>query len=575
MYLRDELYELIRNDETLFDFIQEYTMDGLWYWDLKNPENEWMNARFWKVLGYNPDEMPHKSSAWQSIINQDDLKEATENLKKHCQDPNHPYDQVVRYRHKDGSAVWVRCRGRAIPDAEGVPVRMLGAHQDVTELKKKEQELSNATKIVAKCEEEYRAFYPNAPLSYQSLDENGHIIDINPMWLKTLGYEREEVVGKNFSDFLHPDYHEHFRINFPEFKKRGFVSDVQFMLRKKNNTFIYVSYEGCVGYTAEGKFRQTYCVFKDITEQKLLEEAFIKAKKQAMESEAKLNSLFDSMSEMVVLHELVFNEHGEPVNYRITECNKAFVEITGISQDAAIGRLATEVYGIEQPPFLDVYAKVALSGIRAHHETFYPPMDKHFSISVVSPEKNRFATVTTDITEHRQAEEALKRSKELHAETESIGKVGGWSFNIDTLAQEWTEEVYRIHELEILPNPGVETGINYYTEESKPIIRRAVQRAIEYGEDYDLELEIITAKGNVRAVHTIGKSDLKNRRIHGFFQDITEHKQAEQALLAKMDELERFHKLTVGRELTMIELKKEVNELLNLLGKESKYKIVE
>ncbi len=140
-YLKKELYELIRTDETIFDFIQEGSLDGLWFWDLENPENEWMNEKFWTVLGYNPDEMPHKSSAWQSIINQDDLKNATETFIKHCHDPGHPYDQVVRYAHKDGSTVWIRCRGMAIRDKTGKPVRMLGAHQNVTEFK--ESELKN------------------------------------------------------------------------------------------------------------------------------------------------------------------------------------------------------------------------------------------------------------------------------------------------------------------------------------------------------------------------------------------------------------------------------------------------
>ncbi|MBU1369897.1 MAG: PAS domain-containing protein, partial [Bacteroidetes bacterium] len=130
MYLKKELYGLIKTDESIFDFIQESALDGLWYWDLEKPENEWMNAKFWTVLGYDPDEMPHKSNAWQSIINQDDLKLASDNLTQHWENPEHPYDQVVRYTHKNGSMVWIRCRGMAIRDKNGKPIRMLGAHQD-------------------------------------------------------------------------------------------------------------------------------------------------------------------------------------------------------------------------------------------------------------------------------------------------------------------------------------------------------------------------------------------------------------------------------------------------------------
>ena len=59
------------------------------------------------------------------------------------------------------------------------------------------------------------------------------------------------------------------------------------------------------------------------------------------------------------------------------------------------------------------------------------------------------------------------------------------------------------------------------------------------------------------------------------FLDITLRKQAEQALLAKIDELERFQKITIGREITMVELKKEVNRLLNKLGEDNKYRIIE
>lgn len=121
-------------------------------------------------------------------------------------------------------------------------------------------------------EEKFRALYDNAPLSYQSLNEEGCFIDVNPKWLSTLGYQREEVIGQWFGNFLHPDYVEHFRINFPAFKKRGYVSDVQFRMRHKNGQYIDVSFEGCIGYTPEGKFRQTYCVFKDITAQKQAEE---------------------------------------------------------------------------------------------------------------------------------------------------------------------------------------------------------------------------------------------------------------------------------------------------------------
>ena len=159
-----------------------------------------------------------------------------------------------------------------------------------------QQDLIQAKEKAEESEEKYRALYNNAPLSYQSLDEDGCIKDVNPTWLATMGYERDEVLGDWFGNYLHPDYVEHFRKNFPEFKKRGFISDVQFIMKKKERSFIHVSYEGCIGYTPDGKFKQTYCVFKDITEQRALENHLIKAKEKAEQSDQLKSAFLANMS---------------------------------------------------------------------------------------------------------------------------------------------------------------------------------------------------------------------------------------------------------------------------------------
>ena len=138
--------------------------------------------------------------------------------------------------------------------------------------------------------------------------------------------------------------------------------------------------------------------------------------------------------------------------------------------------------------------------------------------------------ISTDITERKLMEEVLQHSRSLLAESEKMGKVGSWEFDIATRQQLWTETVYDIHEVDHACQPTVEQGINFYTPASRPIIKRAVQRAIELGETFDVELQIITAKGNLRHVHAIGHADLVRGKVFGFFQDITQQKRAEQAL---------------------------------------------
>ena len=143
-YLQKELYQRVQSSPSVFDFILQASLDGVWYWDLEHPEHEWMNEDFWRLLGYDPAEKQHLASEWQDLIHPDDLASAQANLEKHLADPAYPYDQVVRYQHQSGATVWVRCRGLAIRDASGRPIRMLGAHNDLTALKRSEQKLKQA-----------------------------------------------------------------------------------------------------------------------------------------------------------------------------------------------------------------------------------------------------------------------------------------------------------------------------------------------------------------------------------------------------------------------------------------------
>ncbi|MXZ70819.1 MAG: PAS domain-containing protein [Acidobacteria bacterium] len=140
-YLKTELYELVRKDPAIFEFLQAGSLDGIWYWDVERQEQEWMSPRFKEVFGYRDDEIPNTPDWWQANIHPDDLAVALDNFGKHLKDPSHPYDQIVRYRHRDGGTVWVRCRGLAIRDDDGKPIRLLGCHTDVTALKRAEEDL--------------------------------------------------------------------------------------------------------------------------------------------------------------------------------------------------------------------------------------------------------------------------------------------------------------------------------------------------------------------------------------------------------------------------------------------------
>ena len=138
-YLKTELDHQMSTNPEMWSFVQQASLDGVWYWDLERPDQEWMSPEFWRLFGIDPATKSHNPAEWQDIVNQDDLKIALVNFELHCADPAHPYDQLVRYRHSDGSTIWVRCRGRAIRNEEGKAIRMFGVHNEITAVRRRHE----------------------------------------------------------------------------------------------------------------------------------------------------------------------------------------------------------------------------------------------------------------------------------------------------------------------------------------------------------------------------------------------------------------------------------------------------
>jgi len=116
-------------------------------------------------------------------------------------------------------------------------------------------------------EDRLRSLFDQAPLGYQSLDEDGRFIEVNHTWLETLGYRREEVIGKWFGDFLAPEFSDAFRKRFPLFKANGKIHS-EFKMLHKNGESRFIAFEGRIGHWPDGTFKQTHCILSDITASK-------------------------------------------------------------------------------------------------------------------------------------------------------------------------------------------------------------------------------------------------------------------------------------------------------------------
>jgi len=184
-----------------------------------------------------------------------------------------------------------------------------------------QEELIEAKEKAEESEKKFKLLYENAPLSYQSLDTKACLIDVNPTWLQTLGYKREEVIGRPFSDFMTSESAKLIKERFPAFVDKGEIYNYEFEMIRKDGTRFLVSYDGKIGYDELGHFNKTHCIFTEITVRKKAEIELIKAKEKAEESEEILDYFFTQS-----MDGFFFMMLGEPISWNDTADKQKLLE---------------------------------------------------------------------------------------------------------------------------------------------------------------------------------------------------------------------------------------------------------
>lgn len=300
---------------------------------------------------------------------------------------------------KDGSEYPIADSGAPIRTDNGEIIGVVLIFRDQSVERKADHALRES-------EKRFKLLYENAPLSYQSLDNQTRLIDVNPAWLKTLGYEREEVIGRPFGDFMTPESAELIKSRFTHFVKAGEIHDYQFDMVRKDGSKFLVSYEGKIAYNDEGQFKSTHCIFSDITQKQKAEDAL-------KESESKFRSLFENSSVGIS----VTNIDG------VMKVNKAFADMLGYSP-SELANISWQK--ITHPD--DIQKNLDLNNILLDGKANSQNFEKRYfhkngnliwadvSITIQRDSNSQplyFITSINNITKRKQAEEAILNEKQL------------------------------------------------------------------------------------------------------------------------------------------------------------------
>jgi len=392
--------------------------------------------------------------------------------------------------------------------------------KDLSESKQTEKQLVES-------EKQFKLMFENAPLSYQSLDSNTRLIDVNPAWLKTMRYDREEVIGHYFSEFMTTASATLIETRFPKFLADGEIHDYQFDMVRKDGTVFTVSYEGKIGYDELGHFKQTHCIFEDITKRR-------QAENTLRESEEKYRFMFNDNPQPNWIYDL------ETLSF--LEVNEAAIIQYGYSKKEFLSMTLKDIRPVEDITSLLKYVELTSNSynnsgewrhIKKNGELIFVEMISH---SVIFNGRNSRHVLIHDITDRKLAEEALKQANnELEKLYNNLDEA---VFSVDVIQNKMlyasiaNQTVFGHAPAEFFNNPQLWYEI--IVPEDKPIVD-AGYPVLFSGKNLSHEYRIVHPNGEIHWIEAKMNPTLdengKLMRIDGIAYDITHRKQIETELL--------------------------------------------
>ncbi|MCX6832593.1 MAG: PAS domain S-box protein [candidate division Zixibacteria bacterium] len=285
--------------------------------------------------------------------------------------------------------------------------------------------------------------FAEAPLPYQSLDATGRILSVNQLWLDTLGYSRDEVIGHDFGGFLTPHYSGMFPDKFAQFRIDGQVTALEVDMVKKDGTTITASFNGKVVYDELGKFVRTHCLFVDITERR---ETELKLREQS----EKFRGIFDESVAAIYIFDQEKN---------FLDSNQAGLDLLGYSREELLGLSIPDV-DADPVVVLPAHQKL-LAGDRIINYEHRLIRKDGSVITVLNSSRpltdSQGAVVgmqstLVDITERKRAEFTITEERRRLHDIIKGTNVGTWEFTVATgetvISNRWAEMLgYTLEEL--------------------------------------------------------------------------------------------------------------------------------
>ncbi|GGC15445.1 hypothetical protein GCM10011325_47850 [Dyadobacter sediminis] len=346
----------------------------------------------------------------------------------------------------------------------------------------------------------------------------GYFKEVNPSFTQLLGWPRESILTTSILSLVHPDDLQTAREILVRLSAGESRSNAEIRFENQAGEYLRVQWS----INSDPETGTLLAIGRDITADKERE-------KKLRNSEDNFRSFFENAQGLMCTHDL---------DGRFLEVNSEGARLLGYSKEEMRQMSLFDLVPARHRQQLRAYLHqiqltTKASGLMTilHKDGSYK-IWKYNNIHLHSPDGTGYILSNSiDVTQSQRQAKELLSTQHMLLQTNEVARIGGWEVDLASQKVYWTEITRKIHEIDADYEPDVATGISFFKEgENREKIRQAVQDAITQGKSYDVELQLITAKGKEIWVRAIGNAEMKEgkcTRLYGTFQDIDEKKKTE------------------------------------------------
>jgi PAS domain S-box-containing protein len=532
--------EKLRASEQRYRSLVDSSPDGI---KLLAPDGTILlaNQRAAELYGFADPEALQERDAFSLVAPEDRERacEETQALLNHGRLTNAHY----RVLGAGGERLVVEMNAVTAMDADGQPETITVVTRDVTERRRIAANLRES-------EARLRAVWECASDAMALSDPDGIVLDANQAYLDLYGYTAEEIIGHNFAIIFPEEMREVAVEQYKDvFTNPEIPPAFESIVRRGDGTervvesrIGFITPEGAQGSTGTTRTAML-SVIRDITER-------TRAEEELRESQRFVQHIAETLPGILYVFDLD--------QRRNVFINREVTAILGYSKDdiVALGDqvMGTLMHPEDFTPLEDVRRR--LHNVKDEQVLEWEYRMRHkdggwrwlHSWETVFKRSGDGAAkqilgVAEDVTSSKLMEMALRENQARLEATQVMTRTGGWEIDAATLTLTWTEEIYRIHEVDQSYVPMLEDALNFFLPKARPLLKEAMTKALGQGAPFDLELPFITGKGRRRWVRILGHAVMEDGaviRVIGAFQDVTARRESQETLLRQAQELKAF-----------------------------------